>query len=62
MHSLGDMNSIRLRTFTAPRGKMGQAGLASKRSIKGAVTGDRRNNELEPEVGLALFGARVALS
>lgn len=42
---------------------MGQAGLASMRSIKGAVTGDRRNTELAPEVGLAvLMSARLTIT
>lgn len=62
LHSLGERNSNWFCTFTDPRGKMGQAGLGSNSSIRGSVTGAKRNKELAPEVGLALFGAHVALS
>src|ERR1700722_11322039 len=53
LHSLVERNSNQFRKFTDPRGKMGQAGLASNSSIRGSVTGAKRNKELVPEVRLA---------
>ena len=50
LHSLSERNSNRFRTFTDPRGKMEQADLASNSSIRGSVTGAKRNKELVPEV------------